>query len=106
LGIVAASLLLALLPDGFRRPPSHIVGSFITFLCLILTFAVFVRALLSWFPLGGYNQLVFVLDDATEPLLRPMRRIVPLIGRFDVTPLIAILILSLIPAILNLALGI
>lgn len=72
----------------------------VIYLCRIVSLAVFIRALLSWFLIGGYNRFVMVLDDATEPILFPLRRAIPLIGRFDISPIVAILILTIIPEIL------
>ena len=62
----------------------------------MLTAAVFVRALLSWFPIDPRNPLVTLLYDITEPILGPLRRVIPRLGMIDITPLIAILIIQVI----------
>jgi YggT family protein len=44
------------------------------------------RAVLSWFPVRGgtfLSALNSLLFDLTEPVLRPVRRIIPPIGMFD-----------------------
>lgn len=69
---------------------------FVILLTQILTFAVFARALLSWFPIRPDHPLVVVLHQITEPVLAPLRRVIPTIGMIDITPLIAILLLQLI----------
>ncbi|MDR2786953.1 MAG: YggT family protein [Candidatus Accumulibacter sp.] len=52
------------------------------------------QAMLSWFnPYAPMNRLVGRL---TDPLLRPLRRIVPPISNIDVTPLIAILLAQIV----------
>jgi YggT family protein len=57
-------------------------------LCLIV---LVLRAILSWFPIrpgtffAGLNSLVF---DLTEPVLRPVRRVVPPAGMLDTSFLI------------------
>ena len=104
LGILLLSLLLAGIGNGFSHSWVPWVRGFVDNACRILSLAVLVRAILSWFPVGGYNTVVFFLDDATEPLLFPLRRVVPLVGRFDLTPLVAILLLMLIPVLVGLAL--
>ena len=38
---------------------------------------------LSWFMIGRRNLLVGLLDDITEPILSPLRRIVPRLGIFE-----------------------
>lgn len=72
------------------------IYGFTKILCQVLTFAVVIRALLSWFPLSPYNPLNVVLLQITEPLLSPLRRIIPRIGSLDITPMVAILLLQLI----------
>ena len=64
--------------------------------------AIFARALLSWIPsLRPDNPIVRFLMDITEPILSPLRRVIPSIGAMDLTPLIAMLILSQAGSILS-----
>ena len=96
----AAVLLLSLiLTLGSRWGISWFLG-FVYNLCRILTFAIFVRAILSWFTVNRYNLIIILINDITEPILSPLRRIVPRFGMFDFTPLAAIAILYAIPLIL------
>jgi YggT family protein len=67
--------------------------------CEVLTIAIFLRAILSWFS-PRPNTLTFLLDRITEPILAPLRRIVPQAGGFDFTPLVAIILLQLISYLL------
>ena len=62
--------------------------------------AIFIRAILSWFVRDPYNPIVRVLDTITEPVLQPLRRIVPRMGMMDLTPLVAIIVLSVIGGML------
>ena len=63
----------------------------------ILLVGVIVQALLSW--INPYTPIAPVLDAMTRPFLRPLRRWVPPIANFDLTPAILILIvlIALIP---------
>jgi YggT family protein len=65
-------------------------------LAQVLTVAIIIRALLSWFPIDRRNGLVVLLDQITEPVLAPLRRVVPMVGMIDITPLVAILLLMVI----------
>ncbi len=61
----------------------------------IETLAIILRALLSWFPslrLPWLSRLLWVL---TEPILRPLRRILPpwKTGGLDISPLVAVFLL-------------
>jgi|GraSoiStandDraft_41_1057321.scaffolds.fasta_scaffold29817_7 YggT family protein len=71
--------------------------TFADLLFQILIFAIIARALLSWFPVRPGNPfyaLMVVLLQITEPILAPLRRVVPMIGMIDITPLIAMLLLG------------
>lgn len=69
---------------------------FIVILCQVLTFAIIIRAILSWFALGPGNPVLAFLFSITEPILAPLRRIVPRIGFLDITPFVAIILLQLL----------
>ena len=74
--------------------------SFIRILCQVLTIAIFLRAILSWFSPTPTNILAVILYRVTEPLLAPLRRVIPRVGMLDFTPLVAIIILQLIYTLL------
>jgi YggT family protein len=59
----------------------------------IMIAAIFVRVLLSWIVTDPRNPLVNVLDQITEPILGPLRRFVPRLGMFDITPMVAMILL-------------
>jgi YggT family protein len=73
----------------------------LTILCQVLATIIFVRAILSWFATSPNSQVVLFLNRITEPLLAPLRRIVPRLGMVDITPMIAIIILLLISSLLS-----
>ncbi len=58
--------------------------------------AVFVRALVSWFSPDPYNELYRFLVRVTEPLLRPVRRLLPATGGVDLSPLVVLLVLMVL----------
>jgi YggT family protein len=76
-----------------------ILIDFIVILCHILTFTIIIRAILSWFSPSPDNPLVRLLNEITEPILAPLRRIVPQIGVFDITPIIAIILLQIVSGV-------
>lgn len=55
----------------------------------VLGFLIFARALVSWFPIDRNGAVVRALDQITEPILEPLRRIIPPIGMIDITPMLA-----------------
>ena len=68
----------------------------IRLLCQALTLAIVLRAISSWFSPVPTSRLAFILYQLTEPVLAPLRRIIPRAGMFDLTPLVAIILLQLI----------
>lgn len=101
IGVVALSLILALGRTGFQPFILAWLVGFIYYFCRILSYVVFARVILSWFNLNRNNILLVILDDITEPILSPLRRIVPRLGIFDITPIIAMVILYFIPMIVT-----
>ena len=56
---------------------------------------IFMRVIFSWAMLSYGNRLMRFLIDATEPLLGPLRRLLPALGGFDISPIVAFFILWL-----------
>lgn len=79
------------------------VVSIIDIFINVLIFAIFARSLISWFPIDREGFVVQTLDALTEPILVPLRRVIPLIGMIDLTPMIAIFILLAISRALQIA---
>ena len=64
----------------------------------IYSLLILIRVVFSWGMLSYSNRLMRFLVDVTEPLLGPLRRVVPMLGRFDISPIVAWLILWLFQA--------
>jgi len=69
----------------------------------ILIFAIIGRSLLSWFPQGQNNQFARILFDVTEPLLAPVRRLLPRTGIIDFSAMIVIILLFVMINVVNTA---
>jgi YggT family protein len=67
----------------------------------VFEFVLLARVLLSWFPnVDRSNPIIQLLYDITEPVLRPIRDMLPPNGMFDLSPLIAFIIIQVIATIL------
>jgi YggT family protein len=71
----------------------------------ILTFALIGRALLSWFDPRGEWPITRLLADLTEPIMAPLRRVIPPIGMIDISFIVAIILLQVLERLLVQALG-
>ncbi len=70
--------------------------SIIRILCDVLTMIILLRVVVSWYSPRPTNKLVIILYRVTEPFLAPLRRIIPRVGMFDFTPLVAVILIQLI----------
>ncbi|WP_448665154.1 YggT family protein [Sphingomonas sp. CJ20] len=76
----------------------------VSFLLTIFTYVIVVQAILSWLlafnVINTYNDFVRALWNGlrvvTEPVYRPIRRLLPDFGALDLTPLIVLLILYIL----------
>lgn len=75
-----------------------VVGYILYGLISIYILLIFMRIIFSWGMVSYGNRLMRFLVDATEPLLGPLRRMIPPLGRFDISPIVAFLILWLFQA--------
>ena len=72
----------------------------VTWTFSILKIALLVRVVSSWLPISPYSKWISWSFRLTEPILAPLRRIVPTLGAFDITPIIAYFALGLIQSFL------
>jgi len=68
----------------------------IRILCDVLTIVILLRVIVSWYSPRPTNMLVVILYRLTEPFLAPLRRIIPRVGRFDFTPMVALILIQVI----------
>lgn len=61
-------------------------------------FLIFVRIIFSWGRVSYVNPIMRFLVNATDPLLNPLRQMVPPLGMFDISPIIAFIIIWLFQA--------
>ncbi len=87
---------------------------FATFINLFLTalsLAILARVIMSWVTMFAPDSPIVktindMLNQMTEPVLGPLRRVIPPLGMFDLTPMIALILLQviqvyLVPALLS-----
>ena len=61
-----------------------------------LKLALIVRVLSSWFPVSPYSKWVRWSYVLTDWLIKPLRRVIPLLGMIDITPIVAWFLIGLI----------
>jgi len=76
------------------------VVQIVDLLSQILILLVFISAILSWF-MPPYHPVRAALDRLVEPMLAPIRRVLPTAGGFDFSPLILMVLIQLIDWVLT-----
>jgi YggT family protein len=66
----------------------------------VLSLAILARVLLSWVRVDPTHPAVQLLFDVTEPIMRPIRDMMPAMGMFDFSPIIALLLLNVLEGLL------
>ena len=60
----------------------------------LYTWTILVYVILSWVTPGGYHPLMMILAEINQPVLRPIRRVLPPISGLDLSPLLAIILIQ------------
>ena len=60
----------------------------------IYTLILIVRVLITWVNPDPFNPVVQFLARVTDPVLEPLRRVIPPLGPIDISPVVALLILQ------------
>ena len=77
----------------------EILVLFINAISQLLVLLVIVSVILSYF-MDPYHPIRRGIDSVVEPMLAPIRRVVPLLGMIDLSPLILIILIQVISNIL------
>jgi YggT family protein len=93
LGLWAQLSIAGANPSGLALAAVALVD-LLRFSLYILVFAVIVQAVLSW--VNPYAPMKPVFDALTRPFERPLRRFIPPIGQFDLTPLVLLVIVQVL----------
>ena len=72
------------------------VQTFVGLILVILWLLVLGRVLMSWVDPAGRTQLGGFLIQATEPILAPVRRLMPPTGMFDFSSLLVLVVLGVL----------
>jgi YggT family protein len=98
LNFVRAQMLMAGSAAGLGA--RGLLALAITWAFGILRLALLVSVISSWVRISPYSKWVRWAFVITEPILRPLREFIPLLGAIDVTPIIAYFALGLVQGLL------
>lgn len=94
---IAAAISLA----GYKLPA---VGMMLVWAALSLVgvlvniyfFALLAMIILSWVAPGGNNPVLFLLHQITEPVMAPVRKMLPAMGGLDFSPILLFILINII----------
>lgn len=93
-----ANTLIGILISASQQNLVAAVGYVIYGLLGLYSLMIFLRIIFSWGLVSYSNPLMKFLVNATEPLLAPLRRIIPTLGMFDISPIVAFVVVWLLQA--------
>lgn len=97
--LVLMALTLMLMGYGLGDPLQLLVWSIVGVTALFLKvffFALIISVILSWVAQGSHNPTALLINQICEPLLTPIRRMLPSMSGLDLSPIVAFLLLNLI----------
>lgn len=104
-GIIVLTLLgflrsqLVLVSVMAAAGPRGILALVVSWIFALLRIALLVRVISSWVRVSPYSPFVRWSYTLTEPMLRPLRGLIPSLGPFDITPILAYFALALLEGV-------
>jgi YggT family protein len=101
-GILVVSLLNFISAELYQMMfavdsgPAGIFRLIVSWLFDIVRIAILVRVVSSWLPISPYSRWVRWSYTVSEPILRPLRQVIPSLGMIDITPIIAYFLIGFI----------
>ena len=96
LSIPAVSIGGVMAPIGSVSIAGLLIFTIADLIALFLTVflvAVIIQVVLSWISPGNYNPMIGLVQKISDPVLKPMRKILPSLGGLDLSPIFATLAL-------------
>jgi YggT family protein len=93
--------LAADLAVGLSGGPGGILRLLVYWTFTLLRIAILVRVIASWLPISPYSPWIRWSFAVSEPILRPLRRVIPPFRSIDITPIIAFFGLGLLEALVR-----
>ena len=93
--VTLQGILRSLINHAVAPFTGYLLNGLLSFYILL----IFLRVIFSWVNVSYSHKWMRLLVTATEPLLGPLRRAIPLIGGFDVSPIVALLIVQVLQTV-------
>jgi YggT family protein len=98
------AISLSLLISGYGLPIANIfVWGALGLIGLVLKlyfWGILIMVIASWIAPGNYNPALSLLQQLIEPVMKPIRKMLPDMGGFDISPIIAFLLIQVFEVLL------
>ena len=103
LTLAKISLLFVITRGAIMFPESLLIalGELVKTIIWVYIIALILQAVISWVGNTQGNPISPLINSLTNPILRPIRKFVPLVGMMDLSPLVAILGLNILLIVVN-----
>ena len=81
------------------------LSTFIIVLARVLNFTILIRVFMSWLPINPESRFVALILEITEPILGPIRRLMPNMGGLDLSPMFGLILIQVMERVLLSMLG-
>ncbi len=97
-------IYLTLLVKGFGVAPTALsigglfiwsIGELLDLTLAFLFFATLIQIVYNWIQPGQYHPSIMLLQKITDPLFKPVQRVLPNFGMIDLSPIVVIFLISL-----------
>lgn len=101
-GILVISLLDFIRAELFglifavQSGPRGILRLIVSWAFDFLRIALLVRVVSSWLPISPYSKWIHWSYVVSEPILKPLRQVIPTLGMIDITPIIAYFLIGFV----------
>lgn len=93
-----ANTVAGVLLSSQRAAIGPLVGYVLYGLLALYSLMIFIRIVFSWVMVSHSNRVMRFLVNITEPFMGPLRRMVPPVGRFDISPIVGLVIIWIFQA--------
>jgi len=74
---------------------SYLIG-LVNLIVTLITVVLILNSLISFLSLEPWHPVRRFLNQVTEPILRPFRNVLPPMGMFDLSPLVALIVIQVL----------
>jgi len=99
---IAAVFLLSL--GGIPAPSVLLMGGLLGIAALLVQiyfFALLAVIILSWVAQGSHHPAIFILYQITEPVMAPVRKLLPPMGGLDFSPILVFVLINIVQIVLQ-----